>query len=423
MAVNYRKVALIVVLALAVIFRGPVLTALLPFFVAFVLANLIDPIVTTLEQRVRLPRPAATMLTLILLAIVLGLILFWVMTKIYNELLDLATLLPAHQRTAMQVANDLLKRLEELFQAVPDEVTEYVRETLNRLSQRAIEIIGGLTNRLLGTVASLPSAAVIWVVIMLATYFFSTDREVVNQALLRLAPAAWRPRIAEVRDKVLVDLGGFLKAQIIMLFIGTGVAAAGLMLIGTRYWMVLSLILGVLDIIPVLGPGLLLFPWAGISLFLGNLTQAVQLVGLFTVMFAARNLLQAKVLGDSVGMHPLLMLAALWVGIVAFGVYGILVGPILAIIAKALSNAGIIQLSGDDEPPAPTLSVHAPAGSGPTEAGTAPGTPPGPTATGSAQPAKQGPEPEGASSHTGEPPGPADRQPLSAPPPEHEPAG
>src|SRR5690606_39992609 len=65
-----------------------------------------------------------------------------------------------------------------------------------------------------------------------------------------------------------------------------------------------------------------------------------------------------------------------------------------------LSNAGIIQLSGDDEPPAPTLSVHAPAGSGPTEAGTAPGTPPGPTATGSAQPAKQGPEPEGASSHT-----------------------
>src|SRR5690606_1104416 len=110
---------------------------------AFVLANLIDPIVTTLEQRVRLPRPAATMLTLILLAIVLGLILFWVMTKIYNELLDLATLLPAHQRTAMQVANDLLKRLEELFQAVPDEVTEYVRETLNRLSQRAIEIIGG----------------------------------------------------------------------------------------------------------------------------------------------------------------------------------------------------------------------------------------------------------------------------------------
>lgn len=366
-AVNYRKVALIAVLALAVILRGPLLTALAPFLIAFVVANLIDPTVTAMEQRLRLPRPVAAAVTLILLVVVVGSILVWVMTKMYNELLDLAMLLPAHQRTAMRLANDLLQSLEELFQSVPEEVTAYLQDTLNRLFQRSIELVGGLTNRLLGTVAALPSVAVIWIVTTLATYFFSTDRETVNNALLRLAPANWRPRLADARDKILVDLGGFLKAQAIMLVISTAIAAVGLMLIGTRYWMMLSLVLGVLDVIPVVGPGLVLFPWAGIALFMGNLTLAVQLVGVFMVMFAARNLLQAKVLGDSVGMHPLLMLVALWVGIVAFGVYGILIGPILAIIAKALSNAGIIRLPGDDPLPggeAPPAAAAPAAGPG-----------------------------------------------------------
>lgn len=345
-AVNYRKVALILILAFVVIFRGPVLRATLPFFVAFVLASMIDPLVSRLQRRLRLPRPVATGVTLVLLVVVVGGALLWVMTQVYNELLDLAMLLPAHQRTAMRVVNDLLQNVNQLVDTVPEEVTAYVRETINSLSQRAVEFIGGLTNRLLGTVASLPSAAAVWVVIMLATYFFSTDRENVNTVLLQMAPANWRPRVAEARDKVLVDLGGFLKAQVIMLFISTGIAAAGLVLIGTRYWMVLSIVLGALDVIPVLGPGLLLFPWAAISIFLGDVTQAVQLVGLFMVMFAVRNLLQAKVLGDSVGMHPLLMLVAIWVGVVAFGVYGILIGPILAIIARALANAGILPVPG-----------------------------------------------------------------------------
>ncbi|HEY8417905.1 MAG TPA: sporulation integral membrane protein YtvI [Limnochordales bacterium] len=347
-AVNYRKVALIAVLALAVVFRGAVLSAVLPFFVAFVLAHLIDPIVNAFQRRLRLPRSAATMVTLFLVVVVLGSAVLWAMTNMYNELLDLALLLPAHQRIAMNVANQVLQSLEDLFETVPEEVTAYLRETLNQLFQRAIELIGGFTNRLLGTVASLPSAAVIWVVIVLATYFFTADRDAVNHAVLRMVPAGWRPRVAEARDKILVDLGGFLKAQVIMLFISTSIAAAGLILIGSRYWMTLALILGMLDVIPVVGPGLILFPWAAIAVVLGNLAQAVQLVGLFVVMFAARNLLQAKVLGDSVGMHPLLMLIALWVGIVAFGVYGILIGPILAIIAKALRNAGIIRLPGDE---------------------------------------------------------------------------
>jgi len=347
-AVNYRKVGLFVILALAVVYRRPVLEAVLPFLVAFVLAYLIEPMVMALHKRLRLPRPVAAGVTLVLLVVVVGGSLVWVMMNVYNELLDLATLLPAHQRTAMRVANDLLQSVEELFESVPDEVTAYLRQTLDRLSQRFMEIVANLTNRLLGTVAALPSAAAIWIIIMLATYFFSTDRENVNNVLLRMAPAQWRPRIADARDKVLVDLGGFLRAQLIMLFISTAIAAAGLVIIGTRYWMVLSLILGLLDVIPVLGPGLILFPWAAISVFLGNLPQAVWLVGIFVAQFATHNLLQAKVLGDSVGMHPLLMLVALWVGIVAFGVYGILVGPILAIIARALAKAGIIPLPGSE---------------------------------------------------------------------------
>ncbi|MBO8142055.1 MAG: sporulation integral membrane protein YtvI [Firmicutes bacterium] len=348
LAVNYRQVALVIALIGLVVFRGPVLSGLLPFLIALVLSSLIDPMVARLQWKLRLPRSLATVLTLATLVIVCGFLLVWALNNLYSELLDLATLLPAYQQTATRVVTDLIAYMDELVQIVPDEVTAYIQDTLDGLSENAMRLVGNLTNRLLGTIAALPGAFVVGIITVLATYFFTTDKEKVNAALLRVAPLRWRPAVAEARDKVLADLAAYLKGQLVLLLISTAIAAAGLILIGSRYWMVLSIVMGMLDVIPVLGPGIIVIPWAGISLFLGNLPQAVQLVGLYAVIFAVRHLLLAKVLGDSVGVHPLLMLFALWAGIVFFGVYGILVGPVLMIVGKALWNAGLIPLAREE---------------------------------------------------------------------------
>src|SRR5690606_38642574 len=113
----------------------------------------------------------------------------------------------------------------------------------------------------------------------------------------------------------------FAKGQLIILAITTAVAALGLYLLGIRYWMTLSILAGILDFIPVVGPGFLFMPWAGVSLVLGDTSLAIALAIIYLAVFGVRQIFQTKVLGDSIGVHPLLMLISIYGGIVWFGVY------------------------------------------------------------------------------------------------------
>ena len=127
-----------------------------------------------------------------------------------------------------------------------------------------------------------------------------------------------------------------------MFIIAATMTAAGLMLLGTRYWLILAILIGILDNIPVVGPGIIFFPWVGIAILTSDMPKAIALSLLYLAIFSFRQLLEPKIMGDSVGIHPLAMLLALYGGIVAFGVIGIFVGPITAIVLKAVFGAGLV---------------------------------------------------------------------------------
>lgn len=354
LAIDYRKIASLMValavIVLIIVFRIPVVSALFPFFLALVLANVLDPIVARLQRRVRLPRAVATMLTLGLVLLTVGYGALWMLNNLYREVVELTTTLPAQQKMITRLAVELTERAQEIFDEIPAEVTSFIREYIDGLTRSGLEFIGALANNFIGSIASFPVVLVTAVITMLATYFFTTDKDVVDTNLLRIVPMRLRPTLADVRDKILIDLVGFFKAQFVLFFINTALAALWLFLSGARYWMLMSLSLGILDVIPVLGPGLVLVPWAGINLWQGSTGLAVSLIALFAAMFGVRQVLQAKILGDSIGIHPLLMLFALWTGIVIFGVWGFLIGPVIVIFGKAIWNTGAIPYFRDEEP-------------------------------------------------------------------------
>src|SRR5690606_2551252 len=154
--------------------------------------------------------------------------------------------------------------------------------------------------------------------------------------------------VADARDKILLDLGRFFKAYGVLFLISAAQAAIGLSLINARYWLVLSVIMALLDSIPIVGPGFVLVPWAVYFLYVGLLKEAVILLALFVIMFVVRQVLQPKLLGDSVGVHPLMMLLALWAGLVTVGVWGFIVGPVVVIVAQAAYDAGLFRFGADE---------------------------------------------------------------------------
>lgn len=349
-AIDLRTIIWLIVAAAVVVFRGPIFISLLPFLLGFVLANFIEPLVALFERRTRLPRAMAAAVGLGVLVLVLGYLGSWATSQIAHELIELSQLLPVHQRTAMEMFNSFLAWSQGIFQDLPEEMQTYVQDSVQDLARGATELAGAVINRVLTAMAAVPTITLVLVIGIVATYFFSKDRDVIQPALVNALPARMRETVATARDKILVDLGRFFKAYIILFFISATLGAVGLSFVDTKYWLVLSLTMAVLDSIPIVGPAFVLLPWAAVSLYMGAVRQAVILAVLCAVMFVVRQVLQPKLLGDSVGVHPLMMLLAIWGGLVTVGALGIIVGPVVVIIAKAIRNAGLFgKAMADDE--------------------------------------------------------------------------
>ena len=120
-------------------------------------------------------------------------------------------------------------------------------------------------------------------------------------------------------------------------------SGTGLFIIGTRYWVLLALVIGLLDSIPIIGPGIVFTPWIAVSAITGDLNRAVYLTVLYFLIFAVHQLAEPKIMGDSVGVHPLVMLLAIYGGLSSLSM-GIIAGPFLAIMVKAILDAGLMRL-------------------------------------------------------------------------------
>ncbi len=331
-----KRIAVVLGIVLIVYFSRTVIAILFPFAAALFIAAVLEPIIAFLERRGKLLRPWAVMTTLTGTVILFGYLVVNVFTKLITELNDLVTQLPQHREAAAEAASKLLDRYEQFHESLPEVIRANLHSTFLELLRSLEAGSREFINEALNALASLPVVLVVTLVIIAAAYFISKDKDLLTRFFMGLVPKDHQDRFEEMRKRIAVDLIGYIKGRILMLLIASGIAAVGFVLIGTRYWLILALIIGILDNIPIVGPGAVFGPWVAVAIALGDFNRAVFLTVLYFVIFAFRQLVEPKVMGDSIGIHPLAMLLALYGGIVAFGVIGIVVGPVLAIIIKAV---------------------------------------------------------------------------------------
>ncbi len=319
-----------------VYFSRTIMTILFPFLSALFLAAILEPVIEFLEKKAKFPRSAAALATLTASVLLFGYLVVNVFTKLIAELTDLANLLPQHQATLTRIVTEVLSQFEQFNESLPPIVRSNIQSSFDELIQTVEIASRDLINKGLGLMASLPVILIVTTVIIAAAYFISKDKQLLTATMMRFIPQRWHTQAEDIRGRIAVDLVGFIKGRLLMLVIASAIAAAGLIVIGSRYWLILAILIGVLDNIPVVGPGIIFGPWVAAVFFLGDVNRAIYLTLIYTIIFSVRQFAEPKVMGDSVGIHPLAMLVALYGGIVAFGVLGLFIGPILAIIIKAI---------------------------------------------------------------------------------------
>ncbi len=311
-----------------------------PFLVGLVLSCLIEPMVSLCERTGWMPRWLAAGLVLAAVLILASVFLMLIGVSLWHELRSLAGA-ASEGGELYRAIESLLKAAEVFLARLPAAMRRTVLEAARMLPARLADLIRSL----FGGLGQLPQWLFFLFLGVLTAYFFSRDRGIFGRLLLSLTPREWRGRALDMKDQALQTLTGFVRVQMLLIFITAAIGTIGLALLGVPRAFLLGAVLGLLDFLPAIGPGALLLPWAGVHLALGGWAKGCGLILLFLFLAAGREIAEMRLVGRNFGLHPLAVLAAIYIGSRLFGLAGIIIGPTVLVIMRALYGA--LRLPGD----------------------------------------------------------------------------
>ena len=222
------------------------------------------------------------------------------------------------------------------------------RSALDALGRTLPDVPAGLSRRLLDAAAAAaqksPDALLFLVTAGLGSFFLSAAFPQVKAFLLAQLPGEWLRHFELVRQDLKQSFGGWLRAQLLLMLITFAELLAALLLLRVRAALPIAALTALVDALPVFGVGVVLLPWAAAALLRGELRLGIGLALAFAGVSLLRELLQAKLLGDQIGLDPLSSLLAVYVGWKLCGVLGLLLFPLLLVTLRRLNDRGLLHL-------------------------------------------------------------------------------
>lgn len=318
-----------------------------PFVASWLLAMLAAPLCNFLEKHIRLNKQWASALIIILVLLILAGCGYLLITKLGREMISFLSDAPSYYRYVSNtieiisdkinnivapISGDFGSQIETAF----DDLLLQAGAVVNNFAPRGVEFLGSaaanITNGLVGTL-----------VMIVAAYFFIAEREKIAQQMIRLVPADMEEHVKNIKSRLVSALGGFLLAQFKIMFIIFLILLAGLLILRNPYALFLALLISFLDLLPILGTGTVLIPWAVIVFFSGHFRQGVVLLIIYVICLITRQVLQPKIIGDSIGMGTLTTLFLIYTGFKLQGVPGMILALLLGTIAVTLYRLGLFD--------------------------------------------------------------------------------
>ncbi|NPV25958.1 MAG: sporulation integral membrane protein YtvI [Firmicutes bacterium] len=311
-----------------------------PFIIAVFLAFFIDPLVDRIEKWSRLSRGWAVLIVLLSVWGGIGLLLTLAVSRLIRELIQLSGTISYYSSDLTSNYSSLIQQLTDIYLRLnlPPEVIPNNLGTIINALQRTLELsVRGLL-RFLGT---LPEVFTVLLIATLATFFISRDRDLILKTVLDWVPEAWVKETRGLGRNLSQAIAGFLRAQAILITNTALLSIVGLSILGVDYALTMGLLIGLVDLLPVLGPGTVFIPWIIWQFVSGHLAFGCGLLVLYGIIVLIRQLFEPKIVAQSIGLHPLATLFALYVGLKTMGIVGMVLGPVILVVFQAARRAGL----------------------------------------------------------------------------------
>lgn len=213
-----------------------------------------------------------------------------------------------------------------------------IKNAINNLTDSLSKYIGTAVSQIISLFSTIQSILFATVFFLISAFFFSKDKEKHIEMYHRHVPESIKnnKKLYILKTEVFGAIWGYIKSQLILTSITFVESAIGLFFFGFSYSIFISLIVAVIDIIPVLGAGAVYVPWIIYNVIMGRYKESVILLILYLIITIGRQLLQPKILSSQIGLSPLLTLVSIYLGLKIFGFLGIIIGPLIVIITIAI---------------------------------------------------------------------------------------
>lgn len=324
----------------------------MPFIIAIIVSICIEPMVNFFMKRLKFNRKLACSISLLLVISILGGLIALATTKLIVECTSLITDSNDHFKQIYDSVIFFINEAQEGRTLIPQEIVELIKNSAGGIIDAAEQVAVNTGKSILSKVGSIPTMITYTIITILAIIFTCFDKQFVMNQIKSQVPTKWVNKIKEVYNEMCSVTWNYIKAEVKLSFICFIWVFASLIIVDLigldiGYPVLMAVIIGFVDLLPLFGAGTVMLPWAVYLMFIGNIPLAITVICIWGVWAVFKQLIEPKMVSKQIGMHPIFTLVGMYTGFKVFGVLGLMIGPIIMLIVlnafKELLKKGILK--------------------------------------------------------------------------------
>ena len=338
-----------VIIGVAVLLVGGILPMATPFVIGFLVAYCLQRPIRFAERKLPLPHKLFALLAVLLFYATVGVLISLLGVRLVTLVIGLLSNLPhIYDVHILPTLNSILLALEGVFTDLDPAVvvimndigTEFIKlvgQMVSSISAKAVALVYGVS-------AALPGMFIELVLMIISSVFITMDWDKLTGFCLRQMNDKTKEVFMQIKEYVIGTLWVCIRSYALIMSITFVELSILLTLVGIKHSVLIAFCTACFDILPVLGTGGIMIPWAVITLLQGNIFLGLKLLGVYVIVTVVRNILEPKIVGSQLGLHPIVTLCSMFIGVQLFGVIGLFGFPIGLSLLRYLNDHGVIHI-------------------------------------------------------------------------------
>ena len=341
-----RTITTAIVIAVLILISIYILPVSIPLIIALITAIFLEPLVNFIQKRFKWRRKSSVISVFILFLVIVSALLYWTITQLVGQIIQFTKMVPEYINSLSVMWDEFQRFFFRSTEDMPVEVVSSFETELAGIMDEIRNWILTIVNydTISNLLTGIPSFLVSFIVFLIALFLFMLDLPDLKVMLFNRLKDSTAEKVRFMFARLNKVIFGFLKAQFLVSCIIFIVSLAALAFIAPEYAIVMSLLIWLIDFIPILGSIIVLTPWFAYEFITGDIVQGTQLAILALVLLIIRRTVEPKVMGTQIGLSPLATLIAMFIGLQLIGFLGFFVGPLIVILFTSAREAGMIKI-------------------------------------------------------------------------------